>query len=170
MPRLQRVGDLELAQDLAFQRLQWRIQRVAWVAIALLILASLLGLFGRGPLSRASAGGPQSPLTIDYDRFVRVGDETELVLHLGPGAVVGKRARVGLASDYLDRLHVERITPQPEAIEAGGSRHVFVFLLADGEEGASVTLHLKPSHAGPLPGRAGCADGTEVTFSQFSYP
>lgn len=170
MPRLQRVGDLELAQDLAFQRQQWRVQRIAWAGMAVLVLAALLGLFGRGPLSRTSASTAGVPLTIDYDRFVRAGDRTDLVLHLGPGSADGPRLRCWLASDYLDRLQLEQITPRPEAIEVGPSRHVFVFLRTDGEEQARVVFHFQPTRMGPLSGRAGCGDGPEVVFSQFCYP
>ena len=49
------LGDLEVGQDLDFQRREWAVQRVGWGAMALVILAALLGLFGSsGPLSRAA--------------------------------------------------------------------------------------------------------------------
>ena len=64
-----RVGDLEISQDLTFQRRSWIVQRVGWVMLALLILAALGGLFGPGPLSRARAGPHDGPLWVEYQRF-----------------------------------------------------------------------------------------------------
>src|SRR5690606_26776772 len=42
-------------------RAAWRLERVAWGVMALLLLATLLGAFGGGPLSHArSSAGPAS--------------------------------------------------------------------------------------------------------------
>src|SRR3712207_4138009 len=60
MSETTRVGDLEVAEDLTFQRREWAAQRVGWVLLALVIAAALAGLLGRGPLSttrRESDGG-----------------------------------------------------------------------------------------------------------------
>ena len=38
-----RVGDLEIHQDLPFQRRSWTVQRVGWAIMALVVLAGLLG-------------------------------------------------------------------------------------------------------------------------------
>jgi len=42
------AGDLEVAENLAFQRRAWKVQRAGWVAMALLVGAALAGLFGGG--------------------------------------------------------------------------------------------------------------------------
>lgn len=55
-----RIGDLEISQDLEFQKRSWTIQRVGWVVIALLILAGLLGVFGKGIAADATAGEENS--------------------------------------------------------------------------------------------------------------
>ncbi len=51
MTKVQRVGDLEVAQDRTFQRRSWTIQRVGWVVMLLVAAAALAGLTGSGPLS-----------------------------------------------------------------------------------------------------------------------
>lgn len=53
MGSTERVGDLELGQDLPFQRREWAVQRIAWAAMAAVLTAALLGLFGSGPVSDA---------------------------------------------------------------------------------------------------------------------
>ena len=43
MAALERVGDLEIEQNLAQRRREWTIQRIGWVMMALFALAALLG-------------------------------------------------------------------------------------------------------------------------------
>jgi hypothetical protein len=69
---LQRHGDLEIPEDLPFQRREWVAERVAWAVMALLIAGALLGFFGTGPLSRTTAGDEAGPLWLEYERFARL--------------------------------------------------------------------------------------------------
>ena len=48
----------------------WRAERVAWCVMALVLLATLLGAFGDGPLSDARVGSPRT-FTVEYDRLLR---------------------------------------------------------------------------------------------------
>lgn len=43
--------DLELTEDFTFEQREWKVQRIAWLIMALLVLLGLLGLFGAGPMS-----------------------------------------------------------------------------------------------------------------------
>ncbi|HET8720461.1 MAG TPA: hypothetical protein VFM24_00430, partial [Nitrospira sp.] len=45
---------IQFDQDLRFQERIWRIERVGWLAMAAILFAAVLGLFGRGLLSQAS--------------------------------------------------------------------------------------------------------------------
>ena len=48
-------GDLQLEQDLVLQQRTWRVQRIGWVVLALIVLCGTLGLFGGiGPLNSTS--------------------------------------------------------------------------------------------------------------------
>jgi hypothetical protein len=52
--QLPRIGDLEIRQDLSFERRDWMMQRLGWAVIGLLILAGLTGLTGSsGPMTLA---------------------------------------------------------------------------------------------------------------------
>lgn len=55
MEPIRRVGELEIEEDLDFQRRMWRLQQIGWALLVLVVVAALLGLFGKGPLSRAVA-------------------------------------------------------------------------------------------------------------------
>jgi hypothetical protein len=116
MAQTQRVGSLEIAQDLDFQRKEWRVQRIGWVVMALLILASLLGLTGRGVLARATIGDTGSRLQLTYSRFDRLEAPTTLDLQIAGDAVTGEQVELWVDRDYLQSLQIEQVVPEPEEV------------------------------------------------------
>ena len=60
---------LELDEDPAFLRAQWRAERIGWLGIGLIILAALLALLGRGPLGQRTV--TRGPLRVHYDAVMR---------------------------------------------------------------------------------------------------
>ena len=82
MPDNTRVGDLEIDQDLRFQKREWAFERASWVVMALVVLAGLLGLLGRGPMSDQTAVSGDGLVTVelrDGERQVVEVDELRLV-------------------------------------------------------------------------------------------
>jgi hypothetical protein len=163
-------GDLEIDEDLDRQRVEWRIQRAGWVAIAAVLLAALVGLFGSGPVSRTFAVDPNSPLWLEYERFGRQGGPTTLRLHLGPGSAAGGRARVWIDGAYLADVRIERITPRPEREESAPGRTYFTFATTASDRPTVVTFHLQPERFGALPGQVGLDDGAPLRFRQWIHP
>lgn len=170
MPKPERVGDLEISQDLAHERREWAIERVGWVVMALLLLAALAGLTGPGPLSRATAADNSSALRVEYNRFERYQSPVMLRVHLGPGAAPDGKARLWLSRDYVENVELRHIDPEPESVEAASDRLVYTFNLPDPAQPTAVTYHLEPNEYGRRPVRIGLAGGPELQFSQFFYP
>ncbi len=170
MSELQRVGRLEVGQDLDFQRREWLVERVGWAAMALLILAGLLGLLGGGPLARATAGDRGGPVWLEYDRFERYRSPATLRLHLSARQWPEGRARVRLSREYLEGVQVERVVPEPESIEAGPDWFTYVLRVTDPTRPPAVTFDVKPERLWRLEGRIGLADGPELRFGQLVYP
>jgi hypothetical protein len=170
METVQRIGDLEIEQDIVFQRREWSAQRAGWALMALTILAALAGLLGHGPLSSATAGSQNDPIWIEHERFERWQAPAQLRLHLGTNSAVDGQARVWLSRDYVEQIQIEQVTPQPDRVEAGPDRITYVFDIGDTSPPAAITFYVKPQTIGRLAGRAGLADSQPVSFSQFVYP
>lgn len=166
----QRVGDLEIQQDLAFQERMWQVQRVGWVIMALLLLAAALGLLGRGWLSRTTLGEAGDLMWIEYDRFAHLKADMTLDVHLNGSAGAGNEARLWLDRSYLERVQIERITPQPDSVEVTGERLTYVFKVSEAGEPVDVTFSLQPTDFGWLEGQVGLPDGPTLDFGQFVYP
>lgn len=170
MADLPRVGDLEIDQDLEHEERAWKFRRIGWILMALIVFAGLAGLLGSGPLSHASAGGPESPLRVEYPRFARFTAPAYLEIHLSPSAAAGREARVWIDRDYLQDMQIEDVVPEPERVESAGDRLVFVMPLAEPGRSTAIELHLQAQRIGSLEGRVGVEGGSSLQFQQLIYP
>lgn len=159
------IGDLQLGQDLDFQRRSWRVQRVAWGIMLLIILGALLGLFGGdGMLNQAALGAPDSGLRVQYRHFDRVLDQTLLRID------VSGTGRVWLTNTFLERVLIDEIIPAPDQMIAGDERTTFVFEVAEGDPAGLVVIYYKPQRIGQLAGQIGVENGERYDFQQFIFP
>ena len=75
MARTKKIDDLQIDEDMEFQRRSWIVQRIGWAIFALVILLAALGLFGDGILSDTKAGQEEGALWLEYPRFERFEPE-----------------------------------------------------------------------------------------------
>jgi hypothetical protein len=73
---------LELEDDMRFQHRLWRIERLGWLLMALLVGTAAIFL-DPGPLARSEAGDGR--LAVAYDRAARLDTATEIRLRIRPG-------------------------------------------------------------------------------------
>ena len=170
MPDLKKLGDLEISQDMDFQRRMWTVQRVSWGIMALTLVAAVLGLFGPGLLNNVVAGSKAAPLWLEYKRFGRFQAPTTLRIHLGKGAGRNGKVRVLLNRDYLNGMQIQQITPQPESVEAGAKDLTYVFQVPESNQRTAVTFYLQTQQIGPLSGQVRLFEEQSLHFSQFIYP
>lgn len=166
MGDLVRVGSLEIDQDLRYQRLEWRIERVGWMLGGLLLLAALAGLFGSGPLSWASAGGG-TPLQVSYERFLRYGAPNRLTVlaESGPGGVL----HIDVSSAYLSRMRVNQVFPEPSRVASSPAWTRFEFEAAPRGR-SEIVLDLEPARRGRAEATLRLDGQAPVHVRQFVYP
>ena len=164
MAGLRRVGDLEINQDLAFERRSWRIRQIANVVFAVLLLAALLGVFGSGVVSDASRESPSNSFVVEYDRFLRFGAPATLHVELRSG---GSETNVSVSRSYLNQFDIRGVKPQPESVTALPDRMVFTFKY---EAPTAVDFNLLPRQPGRQRGTVTVDGEDPVTFSQWVYP
>ena len=164
------MGDLEIDQDLDFQRRNWAVERIVWVVLALLLFAAFLGLSGKGPLSAATAGGPGDAVRIEYERFVRRQSPQRLRVHLSGEATRTGHASLEVAREYFEALAVRSISPAPLRQQLGADGVVYVFEARRPGEAVAVTFHLQALQVGWQSGRIGLAGGPGQRVRQLVYP
>ena len=170
MAELKRVSELEIHQDLGHERLEWRIERIGWVTMALLLLAALIGLLGAGPLSSATAGDKDSALRVEYNRFERYRAPAMLRVHLGSGAVRNGKVRLWLSRNYVENIELRHIDPEPESVEVTHDRLIYTFRVPDASRPTAVTYHLEANKFWRRPVSVGLDSGPQLSFNQFFYP
>jgi hypothetical protein len=157
---------------LALQRSVWRVQRLAWALMVLVVLAALLGLTGSGPLSRKSVTSADGTVRVEYERFLRRGATTTLRIHSGPNRRGAAGFSVWVARPYLEDVTIQGIQPPPEGVQAGYDRVTWRFEVSSQDPGApmTVTIHLVPGAIGCLRAAVGLDARPGLGFSQWVYP
>jgi hypothetical protein len=159
---------LQIDDALVFQRREWRFQRAGALALGAFVVLAALGAFGDGLLSSTMAGSPDGRLRIDYDRFLRAGALTKLVIHAAPNGDRDGGVAIELDRAYFDALRTERITPSPARISIGPSIVTLQFA-AGGGDGLTVVIDAEPRHAGVYATAIRATGSERVSIRQFAY-
>jgi hypothetical protein len=139
--------------------------------MVLLILASLLGLFGPGLLGSSKVGDQTGALWLEYDRLSRRQSEaTGLKIHLGAGAVSEKTMSLSINQDFLDAVSVKEVVPSPESTSVAPGRVVYTFRATELNQPVTIAFRLEPEKIGTAHGQIGLLGGPTLSFDQFIYP
>lgn len=159
---------LQLEQDLSFTAKYWQFERAAWLAMAAVILAALVGAWGGGWLSRARLEAPG--LTAEYERFLRYQVPTSLFVTLTREGPEETSLDLVVDREILRRFKVERIIPEPQQTthEQGGTRYAFP--LTGSEQQVRVRLDLQPDRLGLHETRLSRAGREPLRLRQFVWP
>jgi hypothetical protein len=157
---------LEVDEDLEFQRREWRLQRIGWWGFGAFILCAVLGLFGGGgPLGVASRAN--STLTVVYQRFVRSGTSTRLLVSVAPPA--SGAAELILTRAYFDAIRIERITPEPMTVAIDADEVTLRFSVGAGAGSPVVVLDLSFARPGRYLAEIRLPGGLSVAWSQIAF-
>ena len=161
---------LEIDEDIEHQQKVWLIERVSWVVMALLMCAALLGLLGHGPLSSRTLDNPASGLLVQYERFERTNAQTLFRIHLSPAEQRGAEGRLSIGQEFLDKVEISRIEPEPAEVELWPDHVTYIFKLPDPGNPAGIVFHYTPMESGAVHVDVGLEGYPVQTFSQFIYP
>jgi hypothetical protein len=161
-------GKLKLPEGVpdrrSFQKTVWRVQRVAWVGFAFLLIFCLLGLFGRGGLLargelRLAAG------SIDYPKISRWNAPDEIRVMFRPSP---NEQTLVVDSRFLEAFSVEGIDPPAKSASVGDGVISYVFP-GDPMHPSAVIFRLEAQSPGLHPVSLGIGD--EVgEHSVFVFP
>jgi hypothetical protein len=132
------MGKIELKEDLGYQRTFWWIQRVGWILIVALLLASSLGLLGSsGPLHEEVVGRG-SAFQVAHPRVQRLSSEFTARFQLAGSDALTLILPAAFFQDHM----IEAWMPEPTSTKAEGDEVSLTF------EGGSAILHGRPLSVG----------------------
>lgn len=154
-------------EALAFQRTSWRVQRVGWCTLGLILVLATLGAFGGGPLSRTTARSADASLSVRYQRVWRMESPATLEFTARPD----RNGDIDLALDggFLAATSLGEMLPEPARVTAfpGGQRFHF---RADDRAPVTLRLILTAHRMGRLRTRVTGPGGQAVVLSLFVLP
>jgi hypothetical protein len=177
--RLDAIDDeLEVGFDQTFERKWRRLELASHAIMALFVLAALLGLFGRGPLSHRTHMSANGRLSLDYEPLVRWGTSTQVTVHLStpdvrPAADEGafQKIWVSVNNAVVEPLGLQQVIPQPDATKAIDGGTMYEFAVPPGQDDALVRFVLKPSAVGLVHADVGDDSGANsLSWSQLVLP
>lgn len=140
------AGEIAVGEDLDFQRKWWRFERIVWAILLLVIVADVLGVFGRGWLAKAQDRTPDGALTLHYERVERASTPSIMTLDFGNQAIHDGRVQLYISNSLVKPLGAQRVSPEPltSTIGDGGITYTFPATAAP----MSVQIELMPSFPG----------------------
>lgn len=160
--------DLQLEPDLAHERIEWRVQRIGWLGLALFCAAALAGLLGPGPASRQTAGQVGSPLHLEFDRFLRQRAPFALKIFCNPDDSADQFI-LSLDRSWVERAEITKIQPEPATVSAAGNQYLYQFNSSGADE-QLVTIHFEPDTFGEISTSLSLNAKDTLHFKQFVWP
>lgn len=93
----------------------WRLERVGWAIVALIVVLALAGVFGSGPVSWTSSTSSGGGIVLDHQRAIGHNADQQVTLHLGATTVREGKVEVELSGDWVHAVRVDAVTPEPSA-------------------------------------------------------
>ena len=104
----------DLEKEFHFEKRYWRMERAGWIFMGMLVIASMLGFTGPGPLSKKELRRGDGKVVLEYYGILRYETETDFTFHI---PLDQEEVSVGIDRYLLTQLFLENIVPQPERLE-----------------------------------------------------
>ena len=150
----------QIEKHYSTQQMEWVAFCIFWILMSLVLVATALGLFGNGLLSNKTYTAKGNK--IEYKKFMRVEKGTELLVHLNNA---GENAKISLNNDYLKKVRIEQITPQPSKVELINNELIYTF---SSIQKGFIVFYLIPQKMGSQQLRI-TIDGHQKSFDQYIY-
>lgn len=161
---------LQIDEDMRFQRLNWAAERIAWSFLSLVILAALLGLFSRGPLSKTEARDVDGALRVTYERFLRYGTASSLDIEVTSLATQAEHVELRLRGPMLHDLQIQTVRPNPLESRLAEDGWVMAFPVGDKGSTSLIRMEIRPEALATLEGEIAIEGRQPARLSTFVYP
>lgn len=166
MDKISNFPGLDFNQDLKQEEMMWKVQRISWIVMGVIVFLTLIGLFANGFLS--SANVKNGGLQLSYPRFGRYGYSQSMnVIMSGLPTNKGKFSFM-ISRNFLNPYTVQEVTPSPSSVIYSHNELTYIFDKAAGVTEINVSITLLPNSAGLNRGTIN-SGGDRVDFYQFIY-
>ena len=137
---------LAVGEDVPFQRKWWRFEKTVWTIFAIILVADLTGLLGRGPLANKKQDASYGSMSLKYERIERANTSSIVTVLPGASAIHDGKVQLYVSDTVLKELGAQRVIPQPLSSTVGNGGVTYTF--AANSTPVLVQIELKPSFIG----------------------
>jgi hypothetical protein len=166
------MDDLEdrtypIHENMRFQLRSWRAERIGWIAMALLCIAGLSGVFFHGPVSRTVASGGDGSLAVEHERFAHKTALTHFVIRISPPLL--DQVLVRLSPAFASMHDAEIVDPRP--LRSSGGSYGLEYVFARSAAG-DLVVHIaaRPKRFGFMSAQVEVEGRGAVNIAQLVYP
>jgi hypothetical protein len=161
-------NEIEVGEDLEFQRKWGRFENFAWILFTLIIVLDVAGLFGRGPIARAERRTADGAIDLKYERIERTDSPSILTINFGPSAIHDGKIKLYISESLVKGLGTQRVVPAPLETMIGDGGLTYTFSAS--KPPATVDLALQPSGPGIYHFTIGVVNAEPVQAKVFVVP
>lgn len=147
-------------------------RRASWLLLAVTAVAaaSTAGRVDPAGLTRTTASADGGRLKLEYSRFDQASAPLRLRLRVAPELGSDGLLRVRLSGEYTRAMRIDRVTPEPDAVETVADDVVFVFRSRRGNAPPLIEFEARPMDYGRKDGRVAVAGARALAFTQYIVP
>lgn len=160
--------NVPVQEDMKWQRIEWRLQKVGCVLLFLFVIAGACGFFSKGFISEQQISATDNRLTVEYERFGRRESTMDMTLQLQQ--LRGERYQVMISADEMDLFQIQTLQPQPDESWSNKNQLILSWQRRPHQTSATVWLSLQPKTVGRFPLQVTLDNQSRVAFSPFIYP
>jgi hypothetical protein len=164
----QPIAQLENAVNLRHHRLEWKMERLGWTVMLMIVVGALAGLFGPGPLTKAERSNNDGALAIEYHSVEHNAAPGQFTVRVRPVAEA-MTLRLSLSRSFCDHATAESIVPPPLAAEARDDAVVYTFA-ARSSESVVLTYRYEYDAIGVFDHWIALNGGEAIRFRQYVLP
>ena len=162
-------GEVEVGFDSKFEDKWWIFEKSMWAVYVLFLLASISGILGRGLISKKTVANADKTFTVKYERIAHFHTPAEMTIHIAPGAVRNREAKLWVGGALLNQMLIRGIVPSPaQQVPAGAGLDLTFPAQFDGA--AKIVIAFQPSSVGTFTSEVGVPDGPLLHLSTLVLP
>ena len=140
-------GELEVGFDEAFEKRWRRAEQAGRIVMVVFVVASLIGLLGRGPYSHQTKKLDDLSLAVDFEPVARSQTGTQVTFHL-KNSTDQPTLNLFIGSKMIEPMGLQRILPQPVTTQAVPGGLLLAIAVPPQTGDASLRLVLMPVDIG----------------------
>jgi hypothetical protein len=160
--------EIQVGENLDFQRKWWRFEKIIWIFFTLVILLDIAGLFGRGPIAKAERRSADGTIDVKYERIERTDSPSVLTINFGSAAIQDGKIQLYVSESLVKELGTQRVVPSPLITQIGNGGLTYTFSAS--KTPASVDLALQPAGPGIYEFTIGVVGAAPVHAKVFVVP